>query len=73
MKSNPSKPRLWREDKSVEAFVKANGDAAARIPDAADRLTLTGMNTSEAAVFLVEDCAVRDELLASLEGRKKTK
>jgi len=72
MKTNPNKPRMWREEisRTHPTDIRDISLHMTRSPLVTDPV-LTGLNTSQIAGILTDDPATRNELLASLEGRKK--
>ena len=63
--TDPNKPRLWVENIREEDRRNAYADQITPFPPA--------VNTSEEAVRMMNDPVTREELLASLKGRKKPK
>lgn len=57
---NPHKPRLWLDDEKHRSAENTMSKP------------LTGMTSSEQAEMLCADRQVREELLASLHGRKSS-
>ena len=74
MKSNPNKPRMLRDETAGE-YPTDKTDLTLNMLSSplGSKPVLTGLNTSEIAGVLTDDPALRDELLASLEGRKKSR
>ena len=74
MKNNPNKPRMLRDETAGEYPTDKTDLTFSMLSSPLNvKPILTGLNTSEIAGVLTDDPAIRNELLASLEGRKKSR
>ena len=76
MERNPNKPRLWLDDNNTAgAFFRTVGESriASDPMNGPAGSAISSITTAEQEGILCTDADVREELLASLEGRPKEK